>query len=333
MALDPRMFDAADTVQHDYLGPMGLDPREWDLGYEPVQPKLRSKSEAYHPGIRGLLERVGPVLGDAFSEADWQSPMARMAARLARAYGDHLQHGVEDRQADIVAGNKQAEAGADEQNTFRRTQVAQNRASWLATARDRLPTPREVLQRKMDEKRALAAAGAEGQVQGRVGAMKDAGLTPTGTPKPKPTPKPKSYDPSSFRLFGDADKIQLDQLDQQEKDAMDELRQLKANPMTRAAFEPVRVAGGKPVKESPSIAATRMRKADLDKAVADVRTQKREAGKRALLWHAKNLPTDPNAALGVWQQLDRSAQSLGLQKDPDVDAALDAAAAALDKVK
>jgi hypothetical protein len=328
--MDPRaMMAAGDTLQHDYLGGMGLDPDQWDMSYEPVKPKLRSTSEAYHPGWRGLLEKVGPVLGEAFSDADWQSPMARMAARLARAYGHHLQSGVEDRMGDITAENKQAIGAADDQNAMRRTQVAQNRASWLSTARDRMPTPRAVLQRKNLEKREAAREAAMGHVEGTVAARTAAGMPASGsTPRTK---TPSKYDPSSFRLFGDADKIQIDEIDQRAKDAEAELKDLKTNFMTKQAFMPRRSVNGKPAAEAPTITAARMRIDDLNQAVAKARGEKSAAAKRALLWHAQNLPADPNVALGTFAQLLRSATSLGIDKDPEVNKALHDAAEALDK--
>lgn len=341
------LFRMGDSVQKDYLGPMGLDPNEWDLSYEPVQPKMKPTSGAYHPGFRGMLERVGPVLGEAFSEADFDSPYARMAARLAKAYGHHLQSGVDDRMGDITAENKAAMGAADEQNAFRRTQVSQNRASYLSTARDRLPTPRAVLEQKNAEKRAAAKEAAMGRVEGTVEARVAAGLPKQGTGR---TTKPKSYDPSSFKLFGDADKIQIDEIDQAEKDAVAELKSMNSDYTLKQAFQPVRKINGKPVKEGDEVMAARMRKAELDKAVADARGQKRAAGKRALLWHAANLGNSPDQRKGTFMQLVRSAESLGasvdprvwralddaavkygLDKDPDVETALDAMAEAVDK--
>lgn len=333
LASDARALSRGADDMRSGMDTLGLGPDQWDLDYQPLQPTLRDHSEAYSKGWRGLVERVAPVLGDAFSEADWQSPMARMAARLARSYGDHVQSGIDDRTADIDAENKRRMGVADEQNTMRRSQVTQNRASWLQAVKERAPLPREVLQRKLDQKAAEAAASATAGEQARINVRRDNGLNPTGTPTtPKSGKPPKAYDPQSFKLFGDADKVQIDEIEGRIKDAETELRGMKSNFLLRQAFEPVRQVGGKPGKEPPNITAARMRKADLDLEISTAKKEKRDAAKRALLWHAGNLPRDASQAMGIYTQLERSAESLGLGKDPEVDAALEAAAAALEKM-
>lgn len=321
MPAERRMGAMPGVPEEVDLAQYGLDPEDWGVDYEPERAQIRSMDEAYAPGWKGTAQRYLPVLTEAFAATDWQSPMARMAARLAGSVGGYLDHETKLRQAQIAADNVRENQLVGERNQYRRSQALQNRASWLTAAKERIPLPREVLQRKLDEKKALNAAGAAGTVEGRTGAQLEAGLTPTGTPKP---PKTKKYNPTSFKLLADPDKIAIDAIEQEEKQYRDELKDMKSNTFMAVVFQPVRIGrNGKPVPEGPDIVAGRVRRAELEDALDKAKKKKNGAYKMALLAHLQNIPDDENEALGVLAQLDRSAKALGLDADPEVKEALD----------
>ena len=321
------------------LGALGLDEADWGVDYTPEEPQIRSLDEAYSPGWKGTAERYLPVLTEAFAAGDWQSPMARMAARLAGSVGSHLDSDVLERKKTIAADNVRETEMTRERNQWNRTQAGQNRASWLRTAEDRVPTPRDVLQRKLDEKSAEAAATTKARIESEITTRKEHGLNPTGTPKASTT-KAKTYNPSSFRLYGDADKDAIKQFEDGIKDAETELKVLRNDIYGKQAWLEVRKVGGKDV-EPKQVKEARLAKAKWESQIADLTKQRGEVAKRSILFQLKDLPSDATTALGQFTQLYRSAETLGLlekkddkgnvirKADPDVDAALDEAAEAL----
>lgn len=306
------------------LGPLGLDPAQFDMGYEPQKPMLRSTEEAYHPGLRGKVERYGPALLSALSAGDYESPLARIAARLGGAAGEYLSSGVKSRASDIETANRAEIARTDQLNDARRSTVTGNRDQYRKLWADRMPTPREVVERKTKEAADRAAATATAGEQARINTRRANGLNPTGTPTTKTPKTPKPWSATSFRLFGDADKIALDELE-------NELKGMKADYSTAQAFQPQRRdKSGNPLPEAPNVAAARER-------VNAINRQIHETRKSAVLFHLQQLgaevAADPATAKAKLAEVYRSAQVLKLDKDPDVDAAAKAVGSALLKAK
>ena len=275
----------------------GLDPREWDLGYEPQAPKLKPRSGAY----RNILDRVGPVVASAFHESDWDNPFARMAARLARGVGEHIEGGVQNREQDIVSQNQAEAARVAAENAANKQTAMANRAAYRAALKERMPKPRALVERHLKE-----IGDEEGaRVAARSKAYREAGLNPPGTPpKAKPKTPAKAWNPTSFRLFSDADKIAIDEL-------TDELKALKSDYPT--AFEPART-GGDP-----------KRIADARARATAINGQIHGARKASILYHLRALKAeaaaDPKTARAKADEVYRAAVALKLSGDKEVDAA------------
>jgi hypothetical protein len=312
-------LSAGDEIDQGYLGPMGLDPAKWDLQYQPEQAKLQPVTPSYHPGVVGVLQRLAPVVAKAFSAGDWQSPTAKMLARLVGAGGDYLTDVGNNQEADAKTANVAAISATNQANEGRRTQVNQNRAEYAKAFADRVPLPADIVKRKLADKEAEATAQSRGTRTGVIQAEQAAGLTPPGAPKPKAAPKP--WNPQSFKLFGDVDTIAMKQL-------TDQLDSMKKDPMQAPAFQPPRKnSRGESLPDSPRIAQSRARATSINRQISD-------AQKNALIYHFQSIAPDaaasPGNALAKLREVHRAAVVLHLDGDPDIHAAAEEAAKAIE---
>lgn len=295
------------------LDEAGLSPDSYGpLAADLERPKLQSLKPS-------ILDFLAPVLSEIAGASDpyrqrrnkWLAPAVR---GLAGAYTGYRK----GQASDIEDANTIERQRVLQSNQSRLAETRGNREEYGKALRAQSPdgvllTRRQLLEKqvreKADEAKATAKARVEGENEGRTAA----GGLPIGTPTPKTTkpPTPAKFNPNSWKLWSDVDKVELDAIDQ-------ELKDLRADPSNTAAFQPPRkdTKGGL-IPENTSVSAAREK-------VQQLNSRKFKATKRALLFHLDNLPK--GGELYVYKQLDNLAQSTGLDKDPEVDAALEATA-------
>lgn len=315
MAWWDELAAGAEQAQGDYLKPYGLDPADWDLSYKPQVARQRPVTDAYHPGIRGMLERYGPIVAAGLQplilgqQPQYASPLARSLALMAHAGADYLQQWTDYRARTIEEQNAASRQQTEEINTARRQEVMGNRAEYRKQFGERM-TPRQVVEQKAADAAAAAKAESKARTEGTIEAYKGAGLRPPGSPPaPKPPGKPPR-EPSigAFRLFGPGDEIAV-------KGLRDELDRMRTDFNTKAAFEPPRKnSRGQSLPDPPAVKVARDR-------ITAINRQVHEATKTALMGRLDELSYDveasPKAARKRLAEIHNAAHASGLDTDPE----------------
>jgi hypothetical protein len=293
------------------LSPYGLNPHDWDLEYSPEVAHQRPVTDAYHPGLRGVLERFGPIAAAGLTPllSRDHSPIAQSLAFMARAGADYLDKGVDLRARGIEDQNTAARQQTEERNTSRRQVVQGNREAYRKTFLERM-TPRQVVEQAAKDKADAARGESKAREEGVIQARKAAGLRPPGAPAPAPKPKTPPREPAigAFRLFGPGDEIAV-------KGLRDELDRMRTDFKTKAAFEePRKLSNGKTAPDPIPVQTARAR-------ITVINRQIHEATKGALMGRLDELSYDvessPKRAKKRLAEIHNAAKASGLANDPE----------------
>lgn len=290
-----------------------LDP----AAFGPMEPTVRRPQlQTLDPTV---LDILAPVLQEIASYHDprrarrntWLAPAIVGATKGYQGLRERQQKAVDVRNATEISRTAA-------ENAASRSEAKANRDAFGTAVRSQtqdgvLKTRRQIVEQKQKEAADTARAVAKARVEGENEARIAKGGQPIGTTSPRPTPNQKEakFNPNTWKVFGDADELTLKGID-------DELKSLRSDPFTAAAFRPApKDRNGRTLSEDRRTSDARAR-------VAELNSKRAGMTKAAILYHLQNMPT--NGELYVFKQLHGLADQTGLTKDPEVDKAFDDAA-------